>query len=212
MSDASAGPQVWYDYAPSIGANLPLVILLHGAGRDGLSLIEMWSEAAKRHGIALLAPDAGKQGWPLQNPDAAVLQQLINEMSERHNIDPERIFLFGHSNGAAYAQVLLNRTTGPWRAAVLHAGFVPSDMLVQPATPKPFRLYIGEHEHIFSIEDAKTNGRELAKRGHDNDIVIIPGHTHWLYEAGPRIAEKSWTWFLREARLGARSIVPKGCG
>ncbi len=58
VSDSATGPRVWYDYAPSAGSALPLVILLHGAERDGLSLIEMWSETAKRHGIALLVPDA----------------------------------------------------------------------------------------------------------------------------------------------------------
>lgn len=47
----------WYEFAPVSEAKLPLIILLHGAGRDGLSMLQMWEETARHHRIALLAPN-----------------------------------------------------------------------------------------------------------------------------------------------------------
>lgn len=61
-------PRTWYEFAPSPATDMPLVILLHGAGRDGLSVVEMWKDIATEHGIALLAPNARGASWPLMSP------------------------------------------------------------------------------------------------------------------------------------------------
>lgn len=188
-------PRIWYAFTPSAEGRRPLVILLHGANRNGLSMIEMWEEAARRHGLALLAPDARGKTWPLTTPEAAFLANLVAEMAARHDIDPERIFLFGHSDGAAYAQVLLNRTKGPWRAAALHAGFASPAIMRPPAEALPLRLYLGDQDHIFDVPGARDSLSAMAAMGHDSDLVVIPGHSHWFYEIGPQIAEDSWRWF-----------------
>ncbi|MFX0546865.1 PHB depolymerase family esterase [Roseovarius sp. S1116L3] len=187
--------RVWYEVSPKrIGPSTPLVILLHGAGRDGLSLIEIWKDVAAREGIALLALDSIGSSWRLEDADPAFLVSLVDKMVAHHGIDPARIYLFGHSSGAFYAQYLLNRVDGPWAAAALHAGYAPSNALQRPATPKPYRLYLGAEGHIFSVETARALGRGLAEVGHDNELVIIPRHTHWLYQVGPQIAADAWDW------------------
>lgn len=185
--------RTWYSYWPNVSQPVPLVILLHGAGRDGLSLMEMWRQVAEKEGLALIAPDSYTPSWP-ETPDPEFLVSIVETFSETNQIDPKRVFLFGHSNGATYAQNLLNRTRGPWRAAVLHGGFSPLALLKTPSEAKPFRLYIGEHEHIFPLEVAEKYGKALAQRGHANDMIVIPGHTHWFYEAGPQIARHAWRW------------------
>ncbi len=189
----------WYSLAPQGGRKMPLVILLHGAGRDGLSLIEMWKDVSLDQGVALLAPNAAGSAWPLQSPDPAFIARLVDKMRADHDIDEERIYLFGHSSGAAYAMLLLNRAKGPWRAAALHAGYVPLAYLKPPETPKAFRHYIGAREHIFSLDEARGIGQALAEMGHDNELAIIPGHTHWLYQAGPQIARDAWHYFETQA-------------
>ncbi|MEM8755732.1 MAG: dienelactone hydrolase family protein, partial [Pseudomonadota bacterium] len=110
-------------------------------------------------------------------------------------IDRSRVFLFGHSNGGVYAHILTNRTSGPWRAAATHGGFAPAQFLQAPAEAKPFRMYLGTAEHIFPPDAAEAVGRAMAKAGHAVDLVIIPYHTHWFYDAGPKIADDAWGWF-----------------
>lgn len=192
--------RVWYEFAPDKGGAMPLVILLHGAGRDGLSLVEMWKDVATRDGIALLAPDGIDANWRLADGDPDFIAALVEKMIAQHDIDPARIYLFGHSAGATYAQYLLNRIDGPWTAAALHAGYAPLDLMRPPATAKPYRLYIGTREHIFSLETAENVGRAMAQMGHDNDLMVISGHTHWLYQAGPQIAADAWAWLDSRAR------------
>lgn len=118
-----AFPRLWCDYIPDIQGPPPVVILLHGTGRDGLSQIEMWRETAAMPGMALLAPNSFGLSCDLTDPEPAFCAQIVETIAEAHDIDRDRIFLFGHSDGAAYAQSLLTVTQGPWRAAALHAGY-----------------------------------------------------------------------------------------
>ncbi|MEM8752450.1 MAG: hypothetical protein AAGF90_05690, partial [Pseudomonadota bacterium] len=186
----------WRFYAPAGGTGpMPLVILFHGAGRTGLSMIDMWLDVADRHGLALVAPDAPLGGWPFKAPDAAFARKLVERAGRETAIDRSRVFLFGHSNGGVYAHILTNRTSGPWRAAATHGGFAPPQFLQAPAEAKPFRMYLGTAEHICPPDAAEAVGRAMAKAGHAVDLVIIPYHTHWFYDAGPKIAEDAWRWF-----------------
>jgi poly(3-hydroxybutyrate) depolymerase len=36
----------------------PLILLLHGSGRNGISLVDKWKDLAKKEGIILVGPDA----------------------------------------------------------------------------------------------------------------------------------------------------------
>jgi poly(3-hydroxybutyrate) depolymerase len=184
----------WHSYAPK-GQNLPLVILLHGANRNGLSLLALWQDLAQRNQIALAAPDSLGRTWPIDTPDPQFLVDIVAQMSAQTSIDPSRVYLFGHSDGAAYAMVLLNRTLGPWRAAALHAGYVPSDRLAPPQTALPLRLYLGDRDQIFSVAGAQSATQTLARLGHPVQLTLLPDHDHWLYDIGPSLAADAWDWF-----------------
>jgi poly(3-hydroxybutyrate) depolymerase len=42
----------------------PLLVLLHGSGRNGMSLVEKWKDLAKKEGIIIAGPDAlDSKGW-----------------------------------------------------------------------------------------------------------------------------------------------------
>ncbi|WP_192931100.1 PHB depolymerase family esterase [Gemmobacter serpentinus] len=173
----------------------PLILLFHGAGRDGLSQIEMWEATARRHGLILLAPNSADDTWATDHPEPALLLRLIEDLTAETPIDRNRIFLFGHSDGAAMAQILLNRSAGPWRAAALHAGGIQRGAM-QPATePKPMRLYAGALDSTFPPALLRDRvARPMAELGHPTEFLLLPGHTHWFYDAGPRIAEHAWIW------------------
>src|SRR6185503_12735943 len=49
---------------PAPADPVPLVVLLHGSGRDGSSLTGPWQNLAKKSGFAIVAPDSGNRaGW-----------------------------------------------------------------------------------------------------------------------------------------------------
>jgi polyhydroxybutyrate depolymerase len=95
----------------------PLLLDLHGFMGDGLSQqrFSRLSNVARENGFVYAAPDGlrnsnGDQFWNASRAccnfdrtdidDAAFLKSLIDEISEKVAINPKRIYIFGHSNGA----------------------------------------------------------------------------------------------------------------
>ena len=94
----------------------PLLIDLHGYMSTSLNhqRYAMMDRAAQARGVIYAAPDGltdsqGYQFWNAfkaccnfnNNPvnDADFIQSLIDEISSKASVDPDRIYVFGHSNG-----------------------------------------------------------------------------------------------------------------
>src|SRR3990172_3477278 len=55
----------------------PLIVLLHGSERNGLSLMEKWKELASREGIIIAGPDArGRAGWQIPGDGPEFIHDL----------------------------------------------------------------------------------------------------------------------------------------
>ena len=97
-------------------APLPILILLHGAGGDGRSFAQGsgFISLAERDGILLIFPDGENRVWndgidradDRDADDVGFILDLIEFASERVNIDRNRIFVAGFSNGGGMAHRL----------------------------------------------------------------------------------------------------------
>ncbi len=173
----------------------PVVVLLHGANRDELSMIDMWDDTADAHGLLLVSLKSDGARWDPNNDDSGLIARALDLAAEDYPIDRERVFMFGHSSGSIYAQLLANRYDGPWVAVAGHAGFVPEGWLIPQDNAPAIRHYLGSFDRLFPLADARQSGQALADMGHFTELVVIQGHTHWFYEGGPQIAEDAWLWF-----------------
>src|SRR5262245_31159686 len=72
---------------------VPLVVLLHGSGRDGTSLTGPWQNLAKKSGFALVAPDAiERAGWDMFSDGPDFLQKVIEAVKSQTRIDSRRVY------------------------------------------------------------------------------------------------------------------------
>lgn len=193
------GARRWHSYRPDANhGSYPVIMLFHGARRSGLSMVDMWRDTADRQGLFLIALDGKGQNWSTENVSPSILHNILSEAEVVAPIDLERVYLFGHSNGARYVQTLLNQAEGPWRAAAVHGGFSDAATAIIPINPKPIRFYLGTRDHIFPSDSARSVAHALAAKGHPVDLQFIPNHTHWFYDVGPMIAADAWDWFARQ--------------
>src|SRR4030095_16887946 len=49
----------------------PLILTLHGSGRNGLSLVDKWKDLAKKEGIILVGPDSSHEQSSRQPEEAS---------------------------------------------------------------------------------------------------------------------------------------------
>lgn len=131
----------------------PLVLILHGYGINGLleSGYLRLREIADDEGFFIVAPDgtvdsAGQRFWnandvcceqgPIQVDDVEYLGGLIDEIRGAYAIDPKRIFVVGHSNGALMAHRLACDRADLFAAVVSLAGATWKDQtLCRPTAP-----------------------------------------------------------------------------
>jgi phospholipase/carboxylesterase len=84
----------------------PLLIWLHGAGGSG-NVSENMAALADEFGFIVLAPDSRDWTWDAilgqYGPDVDYLQRALKQTLTRYNLDRDRIWLGGFSDGASYS-------------------------------------------------------------------------------------------------------------
>lgn len=177
---------------------LPVVILFHGAGRDSLSILDVFRQAPSSDQFLLLAPESEINGWSLRLSPQTI-DAILAHVPADIPIDENRVFVFGHSAGGGLASRLTQVTSHSVRAISVHGGMskVESDYDGREAYfQEPIRVYSGELEEYFPPKAALAMSKQYAAERHKVELVTIPNHNHWFYTNGPEIAQDALEWFL----------------
>jgi phospholipase/carboxylesterase len=175
----------------------PLVLLLHGAGghaRQGLDLLRSLADAA---GLLLLAPASRDHTWDLlvdrrYGPDAAMIDQALEQTFSRYAIDPERLAIGGFSDGASYA-LSLGISNGDLFTHVI--AFSPGFVAPAGHTGSP-RIFVshGTRDGVLPIDrcsrrivpELERCGYEVLYKEFDGGHTILP-----------EIAQEAVGWFTQ---------------
>lgn len=171
-------------------SNRPLVILLHGHGNNGALMVGMdsfigyrpqdWIRMAEREHVLLIAPDGmkavdGKAAWndcrgdATTNPiadDVGFISDLITVAVNELDADPERIYVFGSSNGGAMAY-RLGIELAPRLAAIGVQGALMPALSRCKAPTKPLSVLVmhGTDDRIAPYGGGKVGNWLVRGRG-----------------------------------------------
>ena len=203
-----AGRQrIYFLYAPETAAPnapAPLVLLLHGSGRDGMSLLEKWKKLAKKEGIVLAAPNSleSRQWHPAHDGDE-FLRAVVGDAESRAAVDPTRIYVFGHSAGVSFALQLVLIDSRFHAAVAVHAGALhpQSYPWIEKAVRRvPVSIQVGTRDRYFPLATVRATRDALEAAGFTVDLREISGHNHWYYDRAPEFNRHAWQ-FLQGYRL-----------
>lgn len=183
---------------------VPLLLTLHGSGRDGKSLVELWNKIAKKEGFVVAGPDAANPDyWQSSTDGPGFLKELVDSLSARLPIDPRRVYLFGHSAGAVSALSLSMLESQYFAATAIHAGSwrKPEYFSVMRHAKRKIPLYIasGDKDVYFPIQSVRETRDRLTAAGFPVELKEMPGHDHWYYDLGPRINREAWEFLKRHS-------------
>jgi len=143
-------------YVPAgAGANPPLLVLLHGAGRDAGE----WSSGplaslVDGDGIVVVGPDSRGTTWDRirgdYGPDVRFIDQALALAFRRCNVDAARVGLGGFSDGASYA-LSLGISNGDLFRALL--AFSPGTLAPEAQVGSP-RIFVshGTRDTVLPID------------------------------------------------------------
>ncbi len=181
------------------------LLLLHGTGGDGDSLLQLGYTLAP--GATLLSPTGKvREGESrrffrrlaegvFDQEDLArrtrELGEFINDAAVAYPIDRHRIVAVGHSNGANIASSLLLREPGALAGAVLFRPMVP--FTAEPATLLsgiPVLICSGEHDPLLPPGDTERLAEMF--RAADADVTVYTARAGHELAMGDVVTARDW--------------------
>ena len=218
LSDSFAGDKIvketmisegakrtYYLFAPdSAKEDAPVVILLHGSGRDGKILVDHWQSLAKKEGIILAGPDATvRAGWSMRDDGPLLLRHLVETLSEKVKFDSHRVYIFGHSAGAIHGLTVGLLESEYFAAVAIHAGALGREMMPyfdRVRRKIPIGIWVGTNDQSFPLDVVRQTRDILNHQGFTAELTEINGHTHDYYSRSSDINKSAWA-FLQNKRL-----------
>ena len=200
-------PRAYYLYVPSTiktETPAPLIIMLHGSNRTGVTLVEKWKDYAKKEGFIIAGPDATDlRGWgsPQDGPD--YLHDLVEELKSKYPVNPRRVYLFGHSAGASFALQMSLMESQYFAATAIHAGALANDdmELLDLAKRKiPISIQVGDSDEYFPLKIVRATRDALKGKDFPVELIEIANHDHWYYDKAAKFNQTAWE-FLKKYEL-----------
>ena len=176
---------------------IPLIVVLHGLGGSGANTLPAWVERFDKK-FAVLCPTYPMGAWWALPAEEMVLN-LIDETRENYNIDSDRVFLAGLSNGAIGAYMIGMFYPDRFAGLIPIAGSITPRYMhfLMNLRNTPVYMIQGAHDPIFPIKlsrrvhkilsDMKypVTYREHAKKGlaHGGHFLPeseIPSMVEWI--------------------------------
>lgn len=200
--------RTYFLYAPaSLKPQAPLVVLFHGSGRDGLSLVERWKDLAAQEGFVIAGPNSRDSGgWRIPEDGPDFIRDLVEALKAKYQLDAHRVYLFGHSAGAVFALHLALRESEYFAAAAVHAGAWRGEKefssLEQAKRKTSVAIIVGDRDSYFPLDAVRATEAALKEHGHEVAVTVMKGHDHWYYDLAPGINRGAWD-FLKSKALAA---------
>lgn len=155
------------------GAQVPLLLSLHGAGSAGAQdeLFTGWTPFAAAHGFIVAYPQARPfrySGlWDPYTPastDVADLKAMVADIAAQWCVDPQRIHADGWSNGAVMSQRVACDGADTFASVTSYAGGTPQAAgLAAPCTPsRPIAVGMFAGQLDFTYAGLAQNTTEWA--------------------------------------------------
>jgi poly(3-hydroxybutyrate) depolymerase len=202
--------RTYYVFVPSgLSKSAPMLLLLHGSGRNGMSLIDPWRDFAAKEGVILVAPDSSDSShWDQAADGPDFIHAVAEEAKSKYPVDPRRVYVFGHSAGAVYALYLSVIQSEYFAATAIHAGFLlPGDFrIIDIAARKiPIAIWVGTNDPYFSLASVHATRDAFNSRGFSVQLNEIPSHNHDYYSIAAKINPAIWE-FLKANALASDPV------
>jgi len=154
---------------PPAARSIPLLVFLHGATQTGAGMLRRIGAAAEAAGAAVLAPDSRATTWDAIRgdfgDDVAFLNQALEYVFARLNVDPARLAIGGFSDGASYALSL-----GIANGDLFRYAFAFSPGFIRPptrtGTPRVFITH-GTRDAVLPVGCSRRIVPALRQAGYD---------------------------------------------
>ncbi len=180
-------------YDPGVSA--PLAVMLHGATGTAARGLIPFQDVADELGLVLLSPQSYGRTWDMilgrYGVDVNLIDNALQFVFDRVNVDPERLAIAGFSDGASYALALGTANGNLFRHI---AAFSPGFLVRKSPRGEP-HIFVshGTQDQVLPID-------ECSRR-------IVPRLRDFGYEVDYREFDGPHGVLIEHARVAAEQIA-----
>lgn len=194
-------------FVPALAADAPkppLVVALHGAGGSENMFFDGYGDGE-------IVRQCETRGWMLVAPrvgfGSAPVAALVDELATRFAFDPKRVFVVGHSMGAAAGTSVVLADPSRYAAFVALGG---GQALKEPAKLAGLPIFIGAGERDFALAGAKSLRDSLLGSGAKRAVWREYANTEHLLVVPDALPDVfAWLTALAGVEGGAQSLGPQ---
>ena len=159
-----------------------LVVILHYGGHGApyfgkMILVDFVEPALRELNAIFVAPDCPTRNW-VQPKSVQLVLDLLEEIQEKYNVDPDRVLVTGYSLGGVGTWNLAGEYPDRFSAAIVMAGFPPDDVL-EMDWQIPLYVIQGRNDELFPVAETTKIVAQLEEKGVDISYRILERVTHY---------------------------------
>jgi len=186
MVRCGAIDHVYLYYSPDKNAKLPVIVLLHGAGDRAANMMDTWKKFAHKQKIAVIAPELPRDP-KFEDAAQQIFRCVVEDAKMLVGIDPQHVYLFGHSMGGYLAYDGAMFESKYFAAIAVHAMRIADEYewIVGRARRKiPIAIYIGDHDQFFSQGECAEDAGPSEEGGLSSSLCGVRSSRSQLLRAG----------------------------
>lgn len=181
---------------------VPVLFSFHGFLLDSAEFMSRYSrfaELAEKEKFIVVFPQGLERRWEIflrNNRDIAFFDELHQSLEKRYNIDRNRIFVTGMSNGAYFSNLLASQRSDVIAAIAPHSGGLGMLAVtgVQADRKYPVLVLHGTLDSIVPPSEGRAIRDLYQQEGHEVELVEFKGLRHfWSNRLGG--STRIWDFF-----------------
>lgn len=164
---------------------LPAILFLHGSAGNFKAYTWVWSSLAEELGYVIIAPSFGFGNWREPGGVEAALRAL-KDAQTRVELDEDRLYLAGLSNGGLGVSLLGNATPERFRGLIFISPVMATEVIDAPAfqnawANRPVLIVTEQDDERVPFTYVAERARRLERGGVAVTAVSYPGEDHFLF-------------------------------
>ena len=178
----------------------PLILYLHGGSLRGedIHLMKRWGLAEKiekepNFPFIVVSPQCHKgEIWT----DVDALAAVLDEVSRTHRVDPDRVYITGHSMGGRGALYAAYRMPDRFAAVLSLAPVAPITDWANKLAQLPLWVFHGPKDQFTPLKEVEELVQAVTAAGGHAQLTILPERDHYILDVYERADLYEWLGHL----------------
>ena len=188
----------------------PLILYMHGGSLRGHDISQM-----KRSGLAEKVETEPKFPFIVVSPqchegeiwtDVDALAAVLDNVARTHHVDPDRIYITGHSMGGRGALYAAYKMADRFAAVISLSPISPITAWAGRLATVPLWLFQGADDQFTPLKEVKELVDAIEAAGGHPQMTVLPGRDHYILDIYNR--PDLYQWLARQRRKGGVATTP----